>query len=198
MSVQAHSGGKMRCVSVRFGNTLGAFGGIVSRMKAQIDQGGPVKIHNTDLRQSFISVKAAVNGILQAASNGWAKKEDAYALFTLEVGWPIQIRNLAEMLIRLRGYKPGKDIVIELPEGQPQAEKAQGCTEIDPAAYMAEEKRNGIVLESFEAVDVVHFHADLERLRLSLSDRREEDIYSLLRDIAGDIRAERSLSPSIQ
>jgi len=196
MSVQAHSG-KMRCVSVRFGNTLGAYGGVVSRMKAEIDQGGPVRILNADLRQSFLSVKAAARGILQAASDGWTKKGDAYALITLDVGWPIQTRNLAEMLIRLRGYEPGKDIAIQFPEGQSEAEKARGDAETDPAALLSGVKSKGIVFESFEPIDAAKFQADMERLRLILSDQHGEDIYSLLQDIARDMRAERPSGPAI-
>lgn len=185
MSVQAHAGARMRCVSVRFGNTLGTYGGLVSRVHEQIDHGGPVKIYDPDSQRSFISVQTAARGILEAASDGWAKK-DAYRLYTLDMGWPIQIRYLAEMLIRLRGYEPGKDIVIQRPDGPIQAENARGNAESGPASLMGEVKRDQIVRASFEPVDAAQLRADLERLRLILPDLSGEGIFRMLQDIVGD------------
>jgi FlaA1/EpsC-like NDP-sugar epimerase len=145
MSVQTHAGAAMRCISVRFGNILGAFGGVVSQLNTQIEHGGPVKINDPDATRSFISVKAAASGILKAACEAWEKKEESCALYRLDMGWPIRIRSLAEMLIRLRGFEPGKDIVIQFPEGELATEREQEYE--NPVADVL--SVNGVVRDSF-------------------------------------------------
>jgi nucleoside-diphosphate-sugar epimerase len=193
MSVQTRSsGGTMRSISVRFGNILGAYGGVVSRLNTQIEHGGPVKIYDPDAQRSFISVKAAAFGMLRAAGEAWEKKDEAFALFTLDMGWPIRIRSLAEMLIRLRGFEPGKDIAIALPEGYAKTQGAPETAQPDTDALPEKVKRDKIVRVPFAPIDMDLLRANVGLMRLTLHERSSEEICGMLREIVGKAPEEAS------
>lgn len=185
MSVQAQSTKTMRSISVRFGNILGAYGGVVSRLNTQIEHGGPVKIYDPDTQRSFISVKAAAFGMLKAASEAWEKKDEAFALFTLDMGWPIRIRSLAEMLIRLHGFEPGKDITIALPEGYVKTQNAPETAQLVMDEIPETVQRDRIVRVPFASIDTDLLRANVELMRLSLHKRSSEEICSMLREVIG-------------
>jgi FlaA1/EpsC-like NDP-sugar epimerase len=184
MSVQAHATSEMRCISVRFGNVLGAYGGVVSRLNTQIDHGGPVVVYDPDAKRCFMSVRAAANGMLKAASEAWAKPtEDVYQQYALDMGWPIRIRDLAEMLIRLRGFEPGKDIAIQLPNGKPSVKSAQ--PEADTETLKERVERDRVVRLPLTGIDPTRLQADLELVRMSLHNMSNQEIMKRIREIAG-------------
>ncbi len=94
-------------VAVRFGNVMGSRGSVVPTFMAQIERGGPVTVMHPDMMRYFISIPEAVSLVIQAGTFGGHGN-----VYMLDMGEEINILELAERMIRLRGLRPGDDIEV--------------------------------------------------------------------------------------
>jgi len=101
-----------RFMTVRFGNVLGSSGSVVPLFQRQLARGGPLTVTHPDINRFFMTVREAVELILQAAAHGLQHPEERGQICVLDMGEPIKIVDVARQMIRLAGLRPDQDIKI--------------------------------------------------------------------------------------
>lgn len=94
-------------LTVRFGNVLDSAGSVIPLFRKQIESGGPITVTHPEITRFFMTIPEASQLILQAAFLGQSSE-----IFVLDMGDPINIRYLAEQMIKLSGKTIDRDIKI--------------------------------------------------------------------------------------
>ena len=102
------AGSGTRLGIVRFGNVIGSSGSVVPLFRRQIAEGGPVTVTDPEVTRYFMTIPEACQLILQTLR----LDHTGSVVYTLDMGRPVAIRELAEQMIRLAGKRPGIDIAI--------------------------------------------------------------------------------------
>jgi FlaA1/EpsC-like NDP-sugar epimerase len=102
-----------RFMTVRFGNVLGSSGSVVPLFERQLARGGPLTVTHPEIRRFFMTVREAVELVLQASAYGVNQPEHRGQIFVLDMGKPAKIVDIARQMIRLVGLRPEVDIKIE-------------------------------------------------------------------------------------
>tara|TARA_B100001248_G_C27394584_1_gene464628 strand:- start:2318 stop:3955 length:1638 start_codon:yes stop_codon:yes gene_type:complete len=105
---------EVKFMAVRFGNVIGSSGSVIPTFQKQIRSGGPVTITDSKMKRYFMSISESAQLILQAGSMG-----NGGEIFVLDMGDPVNIKDIAYELIRLSGLEPEKDISIEFIGSRP-------------------------------------------------------------------------------
>ncbi|MEX0406609.1 nucleoside-diphosphate sugar epimerase/dehydratase [Aquibium sp. LZ166] len=100
-------------IGVRFGNVFGSDGSVSTIFQRQIDAGGPVTITDPAMTRYLMTIGEAVDlVILSAADSAQRRPEDGPGIYMLDMGEPVSIMAVADIMIRLAGKEPNRDIPI--------------------------------------------------------------------------------------
>jgi O-antigen biosynthesis protein WbqV len=102
-----------RFMTVRFGIVLGSSGSFVPLFKRQLREGKPLTITHPDIERFFMTVREAVQLILQSSSSALEQDTQRGTIFVLDMGAPVRIVDLAHRMIALYGLQPEVDVPIK-------------------------------------------------------------------------------------
>lgn len=183
LGAQQRSGGT-RFITVRFGNVLGSTGSVVPLFQEQLARGGPLTVTHPEMTRYFMTVREAVELVLQAASLG-ASMDRQEAIFVLDMGKPVKILDLAKQMIRLAGLTTD-DIAIEF-TGQRRGEKLYEEL-FHLSENTARTSHDSILLASPRTVDMGALSSQLEQLFTQCASREAENALSLLKQLVPEFK----------
>ena len=102
-----------RFMTVRFGNVLGSSGSILPLFRRQLEEGKPLTVTHPDIERFFMTVREAVQLILQSSAAALAEDLERGSIYVLDMGKPVRIVDLAYRLIAQYGLEPEVDVPIE-------------------------------------------------------------------------------------
>lgn len=100
-------------------------------------------------------------------------------IFFLDMGEPVRIGNLAENLIRLSGFEPGKDIPVEVIGLRP-GERLNEELVMDGEELLPTEHEKILMLQNHR-LDVAAFQRDFEALKQMVSARDRDGAVAQLK-----------------
>lgn len=165
---------RTKLVSVRFGNVLESAGSVVPLFRAQIKQGGPVKVTHPEVKRYFISIREAVQLVLQASLLG-----NGGEIFVLDMGEPIKIIDLAKKMITLSGFSPEHDIPIQMIGLRPGEKLHEGLFEVGEEVIKTQHEKILLAKKRKVCVDLPSYikrfaamdnHTDLEEIKALLKE----------------------------
>jgi O-antigen biosynthesis protein WbqV len=182
-----------RYVTVRFGNVLGSTGSVVPLFARQLAGGGPLTVTHPEVSRFFMTVREAVELVLQAAalSRSPETAEDRGKICVLDMGEPVKIAELARQMIRLAGLRPDRDIRIEfigLRSGEKLHEEL-----FHPSEPLMPTRIPAIRLAAPRTADYAMLARSIDELEETARARREERMLQLLERLVPEYR--RSPSP---
>lgn len=198
--------GRTRFLTVRFGNVLGSTGSVVPLFSRQLRAGGPLTVTHPEVCRYFMTVREAVELVLQATAYGLkgvardhsgrvveAGSPERGRIFVLDMGQPVKIVDLARQMIRLAGLRPDKDIRIVftgLRPGEKLYEEMFDASE-PPERTGAE----GVLVASPRAVDLAILRRAIDELDAAAHAGDDARLLSLLGHIVPDYRRQSDAAP---
>ncbi len=108
-SFQQNQNNQTQFITTRFGNVLGSNGSVIPHFKDQIAKGGPVTVTHPDIIRYFMTIPEACQLVLEAGTMGKGGE-----ILVFDMGKPVRILDLAVRMIELSGFRPYRDINIEI------------------------------------------------------------------------------------
>ncbi|UYN97254.1 MAG: polysaccharide biosynthesis protein [Enhydrobacter sp.] len=181
-----------RVVVVRFGNVLGSTGSVVPLFERQLKAGGPLTVTHPDMERYFMTIREAVQLVLQASALGAARTEMAGRVFVLDMGKPVRIADLARQMIRLAGLRPAHDIQIRYTGLRPGEKLSEEL--FHESERMEATGTPRLNVASPRALDLARYRAALESLDSLCAAGREGPALELLATLVPEYRSPREVA----
>jgi FlaA1/EpsC-like NDP-sugar epimerase len=162
-----------RWCSVRFGNVLGSRGSVIPTFAKQIASGGPLTVTDPRMTRFFMSVREAVQLVLQAAVMAAGEE-----IFMLDMGEPVNILELAERMVRLSGRQVGSEIPIRFTGRRPGEKLAEDLA--NPEEQASPTSHPSIVRLTPTKVDALFLENGTQRLEELVAQRLDGDAAGLM------------------
>jgi FlaA1/EpsC-like NDP-sugar epimerase len=176
--VRSISGRNCVFCAVRFGNVLGSRGSVIPTFLRQISLGGPVTVTDGAMARYFMSVEEAVQLVLQAAALSQGGE-----VFTLDMGEPVNILDLAKRLIRLSGRVPDRDVRIEMVGVRPGEKIVEDI--VDPLEESVSSGHAGIIVSRPPRPDRPALRHAIREMEALAGEGRTEELAARMRALAG-------------
>jgi O-antigen biosynthesis protein WbqV len=180
-------GGGPRFITVRFGNVLGSAGSVVPLFQKQIESGGPLTVTHPEIERYFMTTREAVELVLQASALG-PRRDDAGAIYVLDMGAPVKILDLARQMIRLAGKAPDVDIAIKFTGLRPGEKLSEELFHGEEPAMATD--MPGILLARPRVVDHAVIASKLTALAECCRRRDQAAALTLVADLVPEMRRE--------
>lgn len=167
---------KTRLACVRFGNVVGSRGSVVPIFLKQIAEGKPVTITDQRMSRYFMTIKEAVQLVLEASS-----LDCTGGIYMLEMGAPVAITALARQLIEMSALRPEKDVAIEITGIRP-GEKLHETLCCDESRVFPTDFPRVFSVGAEDLPD--DFEISLAELEQAALERRDAEVIEKLRKLA--------------
>jgi O-antigen biosynthesis protein WbqV len=175
-----------RFITVRFGNVLGSTGSVVPLFERQLRAGGPLTVTHPDIRRYFMTVREAVELVLQASAYGVNHRDQRGKIFVLDMGEPIRIAELARQMIRLAGLQPDRDVRIEFTGLRPGEKLLEEL--FDPAEPPLPTSAEGVLVAAPRAVDFAILRRMLDELEAVAASGDQARLLTLIGHMVPEFR----------
>jgi O-antigen biosynthesis protein WbqV len=170
-----------RFVTVRFGNVLGSTGSVVPLFQRQLAAGGPLTVTHPDMTRYFMTVREAVELVLQALVWGVGHGSDRGKIMVLDMGEPVKILHLARQMIRLAGLRPEMDIGITFTGLRPGEKLFEEIFHGAEPPISTDSK--GILLAAPRLVDLTELTKALDAIETAARTHDVQAVMTVLRDL---------------
>jgi len=175
-----------RFLTVRFGNVLGSSGSVVPLFQRQLLHGGPLTVTHPEIERYFMTIREAVELILQAAAYGTRAEVGRGQIFVLDMGPPVRIVDVARQMIRLAGLTPDVDVKIQfvgLRSGEKMFEELFADNE-----KRRQEEIPGILTAVSSVSNLVDIVNHLSAIDAAIERGDKDDFYSYLTKVVPEYR----------
>jgi len=179
---ERETNGNTEFIITRFGNVLGSNGSVVPIFERQIRAGGPVTVTHPEVTRYFMSIPEACRLVLEAAVMG-----EGGEIYLFDMGKPVKIVDLARKMIKLSGFEPERDIMIQftgLRDGEKLYEELLHHTENSIPTH--HHKILKARVQEYRYKDISMMIALFEDL---ISDRNELKMVALMKEIVPEFKS---------